>query len=151
MSITYFPWNLFIPCSRYFYLLSGTFTLNIFKMLHFSFKSKKCFLNIIITDIGVLYYDHCCFFEGMLLGKTFLWHGETGEDLLSAIKCMFSWIYYWRFSTRKKPFIVCSQKRTDRKCSNRRQFYCLLFICLVLTYIRAKVFQTYPHLPHPLK
>jgi hypothetical protein len=59
-------------------------------MLHFSFNSKKCFLNIIITDIGVLYYDQCCFFEGMLLGKTFLWHGETDEDLLSAIKCMFS-------------------------------------------------------------
>jgi hypothetical protein len=74
-------------------------------MLHFSFNSKKCFHNIIITDIGVLYYDQCCFFEGMLLGKTFF------TQLLGNCDNMF--LLYSKLLIKNKILIIFEYDHCD--------------------------------------
>jgi len=127
-----------------------------FKMLHFSFNSRTCFLDRNITDIGVLYYDQYCFTKGVL-GKTLISHGETGEGLLSAIQCMYVFMNILLMVCNKKETVhsLLSEQNWQEMFQSKTVLLSIFYLFGVNVYYRhtcfVKVFHTYPHLAQSLK
>ena len=127
-----------------------------FKMLHFSLNSRKCFLDKNITDIGVLYFDRYCFIEGVL-GKTLISHGETGEGLLSAIQYMYVFMNILLMVCNQKETVhsLLSEQNWPEMFQSKTVLLSIFYLFAVNVYHRhtcfVKVFHTYPQLSQSLK